>query len=109
MEQSEFNPKNAFFLFDPFGVVGLTNVIVQVNKKNDCCTYGSLKKQKKWRLSETTGHLFHFINEFGKFHNVTDTVKLNLLEDHFQDTEITVEFFNFFFTLICLIQWNIAK
>ena len=44
MEQSEFNPKNAFFLFDPFGVVGLTNVIVRANKKNDCCTYGSLKK-----------------------------------------------------------------
>ena len=39
------------------------------------------------RLSQTTQDILHLINEFGKYHNFKENVKVHFIDDQLQKTE----------------------
>ena len=60
----------------------LTLVKIHFSLKN----YNHLFKKSIGKLSTTAHNLFHFIESFGKLHNITDLVSVWMLQDPIQKT-----------------------
>ena len=52
--------------------------------------YNHLFKKNIGKLSTTAHNLFHFIESFGKLHNITDLVSVWMLQDPIQKTKIYI-------------------
>ena len=50
--------------------------------------YKKIAKKELGKLKTTARDLFHFVNKFGKFHNVRDAISIYVLHNQIQKTEI---------------------
>ena len=101
------HPKEEFFFFNSFRFTGLTEFIMNDNKKNINRIFYKLKKfnvpdnklmlvkikfsikehekiKRSYNFSETTVDVTHLINSFEKCQNINDEVKTHMVDDTLQ-------------------------
>ena len=106
----DLHPRKEIFLFDSFGFTGFTKFVIdndinilnkilfgiqKLKKKDNKVTIVTLKFSMSeyekiktgHRLRPTTQDLLHLIYEYGKLHNVKDTVKIHSVDDQLQKIE----------------------
>ena len=106
----DLHPRKEIFLFDSFGFTGFTKFVIdndinilnkilfgiqKFKKKDNKVTIVTLKFSMSeyekiktgHRLSPTTQDLLYLIYEYGKLHNVKDTVKIHSVDDQLQKIE----------------------
>ena len=106
----DLHPKKEIFLFDSFGFTGFTKFIIdndinilnkilfgiqKFKRKDQKVTIISLKFSMKeyekiktgHRLRETTQDLLHLIYEYGRLHNINDTITVHSVDDQLQRIE----------------------
>ena len=106
----DLHPRKEIFLFDSFGFTGFTKFVIdndinilnkilfgiqKFKKKDNKVTIVTLKFSMSeyekiktgHRLRPTTQDLLHLIYEYGKSHNVKDTVKIHSVDDQLQKIE----------------------
>ena len=106
----DLHPKKEIFLSDSFGFTGLTKFIIdndinilnkilfgiqKFKRKDQKVTIISLKFSMKeyekiktgHRLRETTQDLLHLIYEYGRLHNINDTITVHAVDDQLQRIE----------------------
>ena len=117
----DLHPKKEIFLFDSFGFTGFQKFVIdndrntlnkilfgieKFKKKDNKVTLISLKfsmiEYEKIRighnLRETTQDLLHLMYEYGKLHDIKDTVTVHALDDQLQEiTSDTCGIFQIYF------------